>query len=147
MPVSSLQLDGLVPHRPPMRLVDRVVSFDAASRTLVAEAVGRREWGENWAAVEIMAQTAAALAGACDRESGYTGAARPGFLLGTRKLELGFDRFEPGARYEVRAAVAYTDDESASFDCELLRDGVRIASATLNAYRPADVKAFMEERK
>lgn len=147
MPASSWQLDGIVPHRGQMLLLDRVVSCDVGTKTLVAEAVARPEWSENWVAIELMAQTAAALAGVCDREAGYTGEPRPGFLLGARKLELAAPRFETGRSYMVKSVNTYSDDESASFDCEIALDGAVVAKATLNAYRPADMGKFMEEQK
>jgi len=85
----------------------------------------------------------AALAGAADRAEGRDGPARPGFLLGTRKLTLDLPAFTVGARYTVRAHSVFRDTESASFDCAVL-DGARtVATATLNAYRPPDVAAFL----
>jgi predicted hotdog family 3-hydroxylacyl-ACP dehydratase len=143
MPVSSCPLDDLLPHRPPMTLLDEVVSVDLAEGTLVAAFAGRREWSGNWVAIELMAQAAAALAGAADRAEGRDGPPRPGFLLGTRKLTLDLPAFTVGARYTVRAHSVFRDTESASFDCAVL-DGARtVATATLNAYRPPDVAAFL----
>lgn len=143
MPASSCPLDDLIPHRPPMRLLDEVLSVDLASETLVAAFTARRDWCANWVAIELMAQAAAALAGAADRAEGRDGPARPGFLLGTRKLTLDLPAFTVGARYTVRAHSVFRDTESASFDCAVL-DGARtVATATLNAYRPPDVAAFL----
>jgi len=147
MPVSSCPLDDLLPHRPPMTLLDEIVSVDLAEGTLVAAFAGRREWRGNWVAIELMAQAAAALAGAADRAEGYAGPPRPGFLLGTRRLTLDLDAFEPGHRYRVRATRVFSDAESASFDCAVL-DGERtVAAATLNAYRPPDVAAFLAAQR
>ena len=147
MPVSSCRLDDLIPHRPPMRLLDEVLSVDLASETLVAAFTARRDWCANWVAIELMAQAAAALAGAADRAEGRDGPPRPGFLLGTRRLTLDLPAFTVGRRYTVRAQSVFRDAESASFDCAVL-DGARtVASATLNAYRPPDVRAFLAGRR
>jgi len=146
MQVSSYPVDSLVPHRQPMSLLDEIVSFDMAEGTLSAAFSARREWAENWSAIEYMAQAAAALVGAADREGGYDGPPKPGFLLGTRKLELDFPRFEPGRRYVATARSVFVDGAAASFDCEIL-DGERVlARATLNAYRPEDIAAFMSSK-
>ena len=88
MPASSYRVEDVLPHRPPMMLLDEIVSVDEEDRSLVARATIRKEWSENWAAIELMAQAAAALAGVSDRISGSTLPARIGFLLGTRRMKL-----------------------------------------------------------
>ena len=147
MQPSSCRLEELLPHRPPMVLIDEIVGYDLAARQLTAAVTVRDEWRENWVAVEFMAQTAAALAGLFDRESGARGAARPGFLLGTRKLTLPPEDFTVGRRYLVTAENVFHDDESASFACTV-RDGEEVvASAVLNAYRPDDLDAFLRQQR
>lgn len=143
MPASSYRLEDLIPHRPPMVLLDEIVSFDEENRTLVVAATIRKEWGENWSAIELMAQTAAALAGVYDRMTGSSSPARPGLLLGTRRLELKIPSFEVGRRYLVTAKELFSDAESASFECSVRDGDAVVASATLNAYRPSDVYSFM----
>lgn len=149
MPVSSLKVEDLIPHRPPMVLIDAVESVDLQSCTLVASFTAREEWRGNWFALEYMAQTAAALAGVFDKESGEpTG--RPGFLLGTRRLDLGITEFVPGSRYLVKVVREYEDGDSAAFSCEVSQaasgeDGPT-CTATLTAYRPpnmADAKEYV----
>ncbi len=143
MQASSYPVESLVPHRPPMSLLDEIVSCDMKEGTLSAAFSARREWAENWSAIEYMAQAAAALAGAADRAGGYEGPPKPGFLLGTRKMGLDFDRFEPGKRYIARARSVLIDEEAGSFECEIA-DGERVlARATLNAFRPQDISAFV----
>ncbi len=147
MPASSYRLEDLLPHRPPMVLLDEIVSVDEKDRSLVATATIRKEWSENWSAIELMAQAAAALAGIFDRLSGMNGPARPGLLLGTRKLSFSVPSFEVGRTYTVTAKDVFSDAESASFECSV-RDGDAVLSqATLNAYRPADVDAFMASQR
>ena len=147
MPVSSSPLDDVLPHRRPMVLIDEIVSFDPDAGALTAAVTAKREWCENWVAIEFMAQTAAALAGKVDRAEGYEGPARPGFLLGTRRLELDIDRFVVGERYLVKAKCAFSDAETASFDCAIVQGDRTVAKASLNAYRPQDVLNFMEEQR
>ena len=136
MPVSFSNLDDLIPHRDAMVLIDEVVSCDLAASTLTAKVTIKPQWQENWAAIEFMAQTAAALAGAADRAKGWQGPPRPGFLLGTRKLELFIDRFTVGHTYFITACNSFFADGAASFDCKILDGDKLVAKATLNAYRP-----------
>lgn len=143
MPASSYRLEDVLPHRPPMVLLDEIVSVDEEDRSLVARATIRKEWSENWAAIELMAQAAAALAGVSDRISGSTLPARIGFLLGTRRMKLHVPSFEVGKAYEVTAKDVFSDAESASFECTVRDGGTVVAEAVLNAYRPTDAKAFL----
>ena len=147
MQALSCRLEDLLPHRPPMVLIDEIVSFDRGTETLVAAFEARRDWSESFAAIEFMAQTAAALVGIVDREQGLSVAAKPGFLLGSRRMELRFDHFEIGKRYLVRATCLFNDVQTASFECAIEDDGQIIASATISAYRPDDIESFMEEQR
>lgn len=147
MQASCWSVDDLIPHRAPMALIDEVVAFDREACTLTAAFSARREWSESWAAIEYMAQASAALAGAMDMSDGCSDGPRPGFLLGTRKLELSLPRFEPGRRYLVAVTRLFADAESGSFECEI-RDGETVvARATLSAYLPPDASAFLASRR
>ena len=138
----------LLPHRPPRVLIDEIVDFDAESRTIVAAVDVREEWRGNWVAIEYMAQTAAALVGQFDRMGNAAAPARPGFLLGTRRLTLDVAAFETGRRYLVTATNDFADNETASFDCKMAdSEGRVVASAHITAYRPSDLTAFMAEMK
>ena len=149
MPALSWKVEDLVPHRPPMVLIDGIESFDPSAPALVATFTGRAEWRENWSAIEYMAQAAAALAGALDRSAGVGGGSRPGFLLGARRLELGLEEFIPGERYFVKAVREYEEGDSAVCACEVWRQGesdIR-CTATLTAYRMTEGVKVKEEKK
>ncbi|MBR3922473.1 MAG: thioester dehydrase, partial [Kiritimatiellae bacterium] len=66
MPASSWKVEDLIPHRPPMVLIDDIESIDLESSSLVASFTAKEQWCGNWFSIEYMAQTAAALAGAFD---------------------------------------------------------------------------------
>lgn len=141
----SFSLAELLPHRPPMVLIDEVVDVDVERKSLIAAFVAKDEWSGNWVAIEYMAQTAAALAGYFDRLERADRPARPGFLLGTRKLELKLEKFSVGGRYRVRATNEFSDGEAASFACEIEDErGEVVATAMLNAYRPENVADFLK---
>ncbi len=152
--MTEWTLDEIVPHRPPMVLIDAVETFDASGRRLVARVSIDEDKPffsngavPNWVAIEYMAQTAAALAGCWDRTTRPGSPPRPGLLLGTRRLTLGLDAFEAGRTYFVTAVNEFNDDEAASFSCSISDDaGAVVASAVLNAYRPTDFARFLKEQ-
>ena len=150
-------LDELLPHRAPMVFIDGVESFDSAARSLTARisitpdhvlystALGGVP---NWAAIEFMAQAAAALAGCFDKERAPDAAPRPGLLLGTRRLDLRTDCFAAGRTYMVKVVSTFWDDETAAFACMIEDDsGSVVAEAALNAYRPSDFGKFIKEQE
>lgn len=128
-----------------MVLIDEILDFDAESRTLTAAIDVKEEWQGNYVAIEYMAQTAAALAGYYDKLENSARPARPGFLLGTRRLTLELERFEVGKRYLVKAVNEFADSNSAAFTCTIEDlDGAIVATATLNAFRPDDIGTFLK---
>jgi predicted hotdog family 3-hydroxylacyl-ACP dehydratase len=150
--MTPIPLDELLPHRPPMVLIDSVESFDAEAKRLTARVtIGENQLfftGDgvpNWVAIEYMAQTAAALVGCHDRYDGNP--ARPGLLLGTRRLELKLEKFEVGRTYRIIAENVFGDSDAASFACTIEDDdGKTVATASLNAYRPPDMEQFLKEQ-
>ena len=152
-------LEELLPHRPPMMLIDEVEAFDPVAKSLTAKVTVTSEQifhftGEdgaagvpNWVAIEYMAQTCAALAGCWDRHVEPDRPVRPGLLLGTRRLSLGLARFEHGRTYRVTAVNAFWDADAASFECSIRDEsGEEVATAVLNAYRPPDLNEFLKEQ-
>jgi len=149
-------LEELLPHRAPMVFIDRVESFDESARSLTAAFTVTPEHVlyspsdggvPNWAAIEFMAQTAAALVGNLDKLQEPQSPPRPGLLLGTRKLDLRLDSFEAGRTYRVTASYAFCDSDAAAFSCAISDDsGAVVAEATLNAYRPPDFRQFLKEQ-
>lgn len=150
-------LDELLPHRAPMVFIDGVESFDSVARSLTAKisitpdhvlystALGGVP---NWAAIEFMAQAAAALAGCIDKERVPDATPRPGLLLGTRRLDLRTDCFAAGRTYMVKVVSTFWDDETAAFACTIEDDsGSIVAEAALNAYRPSDFGKFIKEQE
>ena len=144
---------SLLPHRPPMVLIDGVETFDSeAKRVVVSLKIDDSnpffsDGGvPSWVAIEYMAQASAALAGLRDRSLAPDCAPRVGMLLGTRRMEVGLSRFVADETYHVAAECVFEDAEAASFQCEIRDAADRVvASATLNAYRPPDMAAFLKE--
>ncbi len=126
-------LDGM-PHRPPMRLIDEVL--EAGGGRLVARArigEGHVLLGERGvsplAAVELFAQAAAAL---MVFRAGPGAPPAPGYLLGTRKLEMHAERFAAGDELLIRVTEVWGTGPLAQYDGELLRDGELVARGSIN---------------
>lgn len=150
-PAADIPLEDLLPHRTPMMLIDSVEEFSPEDRRVVVGVTIRRDSmfaGPDgvpaWVAIEYMAQASAALVGLYDHVCGSV--PRPGLLLGTRRLELSAGSFAIGEKYKVSAVNAFEDAEAAAFECEIRNStGTVMASASLNAYRPQDIAAFLKE--
>jgi len=142
MQASSWKVEDLVPHRPPMLLIDAIEEVDMEAPRLAASFLGREEWRGNWFALEYMAQAAAALSGAMDRAERPSASPRPGLLLGTKRLDLGIAEFVPGRRYVVEAVRECEDGEAAVFSCTVRAAGrdqePGECSAAITAFRPRE---------
>ena len=152
--MMQFSLEDLLPHRPPMVLIDEVESFDFENKRLVARVTITEKQlfytaggVPNWVAIEYMAQAAAALVGYHDKHLAPDLPVRPGLMLGTRKLDLKLARFEAGKTYRIVAENVFNDADAASFACSIEDEaGETVATANLNAYRPPDMEQFMKEQ-
>ena len=148
-----MNLADIVPHRGRMLLLDEVESYDASRGVLKARFAVRADnvffdaslgGLPSWASVALMAQAAAACAGAYDINESPGRPPRPGLLLGSRKVLMPRAVYPLGESFVVSAAEAFHDDESGAFECEI-RDssGELSASCILTAYRPSDFIGFL----
>ena len=148
-----MNLAELVPHRGRMLLLDGVESYDAARGVLRAWFTVREDnvffdghlgGLPSWTAIELMAQAAAACAGAHDLAKSPGVPPKPGLLLGSRKVLMPLAVYPLGARFDVVAEAEFHDEESGAFSCEI-RDarGGLAASCVLTAYRPPDFIGFL----
>ena len=152
--MMQFSLEDLLPHRPPMVLIDEVESFDFEKKRLVARVTITEKQlfytaggVPNWVAIEYMAQAAAALVGYHDKHLAPDLPVRPGLMLGTRKLDLKLARFAAGKTYRIVAENVFNDADAASFACSIEDEaGETVATANLNAYRPPDMEQFLKEQ-
>ena len=130
----------VLPHRPPMLLLSRVVSWDAVSL------VGEVDVGEDgpfaepglgvprWLGLEYMAQAVGALDGIRLREADRQ--VPPGYLLGTRRLDGIGGYFAAGARLRISVQeILQGENGLGVFSCHL-DEGERSLSCQLTVYRP-----------
>lgn len=132
-PVASL-----VPHRPPMVLLDEVRAWDGATarcRLTVRPDAPFAVEGRVPAAValEYMAQCAAVHGGLGARDRGEP--ARGGYLLGARSLSLAVDHFDAGDVLDVEARREDGDGTLEHYEAAVHRAGARVAWASLSVYR------------
>lgn len=128
----------LLPHRPPMILLDGVVAAELEAvtcRVVLTRESMFMEGDRVQAAValEWMAQCAGVYAGLRARGRGEV--PRIGYLLGTRSLELHVDEFRAGDELIVHAKHVFGDEQIGNFDCHVDRRGERVAAATLSVYQ------------
>lgn len=126
----------LVPHEPPMLLVDELLEWspDTALVRATIRAGSPFVTLDRMPAtilLEHMAQAIAVANGMADREAGRV-AAEIGVLLGTRELELFCDELAVGDELELRVVREFADDKLARYACETTRAGELLARATIN---------------
>jgi predicted hotdog family 3-hydroxylacyl-ACP dehydratase len=132
-------IGAVLPHEPPMILLDEVLDYDeaglrAAVTITPSSPFIEPEGVQAYMGLEYMAQACGAHAGALARDAGDQ--VRVGFLLGTRRYRSHVPRFCIGDRLTVSAALIYRDDEMGTFDCRIEANGQCVAEARLNVFQP-----------
>ena len=134
---------ALLPHAPPMLLLDALVEhgadFVTATATIRTDHPffdGETDGVPCHVGIELMAQTCGAFAGL--RALAESRPPALGFLLGTRAYACSVRRFAKGDRLVVRSSVVYLDGEMGVFDCRIAVGTDEVASAQLIVYQPAD---------
>ena len=134
----------LVPHRPPMLLIDRVCAHGddvtvstvaiRAESPFVAAGPDGRLGVPAVVGIEYMAQTVAAYAGLSARKEKR--APRIGFLLGCRELSLDTDAFAVGEVLTIEVRRVFGENDLGSFSCQVTgADGRTLASGSLTVYQ------------
>lgn len=146
MPVAEL-----IPHSPPMVLINRVVDYSAES--LVAEVditEASMFYDESvsgvpaWVGIEYMAQTISALAGIEALENNKE--IKLGFLLGARKYNMPHKVFARGEVFSIHVTQLFRGDMGlASFECQITHKGELWVSSTINVFEPDDLQRIIKE--
>jgi predicted hotdog family 3-hydroxylacyl-ACP dehydratase len=128
----------LVPHRPPMILIDEILDIGETSLSARVALTERSPFVEDGKlpaliTLEYMAQSIAAFAGAARRASGKP--VRLGFLIACREMELEVDSLSVGDELEVTVNQIWADELLGSFDCLVTRGGEKISRASLSVYQ------------
>ena len=140
MNLSDITVSEVLPHDPPMVLLDRILAFEES--TLIAEVTIRADSmfcdGDGvpgWVGLEYMAQAVAAHAGLQARQRGEPPAI--GYLLGTRSYLCEAETFPVGEKLTVHVESLFVEMALGAFACRVESDRP-LATATVNVYQPED---------
>jgi predicted hotdog family 3-hydroxylacyl-ACP dehydratase len=128
---------ALLPHEPPMILIDEVVGYDddalvAAVTITEASPFLTRDGVPGHVGIEYMAQACGAYAGVHARDSGDP--VRIGLLLGTRDYRVLAPWFRRGERLLIAVTMVFRDEPVAAFACSITIDDKIVADAQLKVY-------------
>jgi predicted hotdog family 3-hydroxylacyl-ACP dehydratase len=128
----------VIPHSPPMILLDRIVAYSHEGVTCAVEIHAGSPFIEHGnvpavVGLEYMAQSVAVYAGMTARLEGR--AKRIGLLLGCRDLRLTTDAFSVGQTLKVDAIRTFGESDLGSFNCKVTRAGELLLTGTLNVYQ------------
>ena len=133
----------LLPHDPPMVLIDEVVAWSEDCLEAAVQ-IGEDspfasglEGVPSWAGIEYMAQSIAALAGVRAKMAGNP--IRVGYLVGTRKFTSDVPSFTTGSMLSIHIEEVFEDNNMGVYDCSITdQTGNGLASARLNVYLPPE---------
>jgi predicted hotdog family 3-hydroxylacyl-ACP dehydratase len=144
IPVSEFVL-----HRPPMFLLDRLVSLDLESA--ICEWCVRQDnefmvpdlGVPAYIGIEYMAQCMAVHSGACARL--LDSLPPQGFLLGTRQYNCDVPYFILGSSYQVSCRMLVSNlDGLCSFECQIFSNNQVIAQARISVLQKTPGEAINE---
>lgn len=147
-------IEEVIKHRKPMRLVDELISFDEDSACVSVTISNESEFYQaqqqgvpSYIGIEYMAQCIAAKAGANELASG--GKLKLGFLLGTRKYQPNVAYFPCGKTLQVTATRLMEDTAGLSvFECVIVssqQPEIILAQAKINVFQPENASAYLQE--
>lgn len=145
----EIPVADLLPHQPPMVLVDKVICYRENfihTRLSIHKDVPffAQQGVPAYIAIEYMAQTVGVWNGLMRRQQDQEAAI--GFLLGTRKLTLEVPTFLEGATLDIYGCPKYSDGEIACFECWVEIDNQRVAHAILNVFQPQNGSDFLAQQ-
>jgi predicted hotdog family 3-hydroxylacyl-ACP dehydratase len=143
-------IEQLLPHRPPMILLDRLVQTHGAT-TLCEVTIGPHSMFLQAAGVpafvgiEYMAQAVAAHGGYRSYLEGEPIVV--GLLLGTRRLDTTCQFFELGQTLHIEVSHIWGKHELMRFRCAITNavSATRLQQAELNVFKPKALQSYLEE--
>ncbi len=134
-----IDIEELVPHRPPMRLVDELC--EVKGDTAVTRSVVTENWPmcENGRVdvilmIEIIAQSVSAMTGWQQLDEDEHGGR--GLLVGIKKAEFFAEYVDVSACLNTRVELCIKTGNYRVFEGEVKEGSRVVARATLQAYRP-----------
>ena len=141
-------LTKILPHKPPMILLDDILDINLDEHTLTSEFsvypekifYEKGKGINSLCGIEFMAQTIACYS--YFKSGGEE--PNPGLLLGTRLYNNQIEYFQDGKKYQVKVHEVFTDNEIVAFDCLIYDNNNEIASATVNAYQGGNIEELLK---
>jgi predicted hotdog family 3-hydroxylacyl-ACP dehydratase len=142
IPAPLPDVRDLVPHQPPMLLLDalRSCAEDSVTCTVTIRPDSMFAEGHDGerrvpavVGLEYMAQSVAVYAGLTARRAGRP--PRIGFLIGCRELRLEVEGFSVGDTLDVEVRRLWGESDLGSFACAVRRAGEILVSGTLSVYQ------------
>lgn len=132
---------SLLPHEPPMILIDEIVGYDdnsliAAVTITEASLFLTPDGVPGHVGIEYLAQACGAYAGVHALDSGNP--VRIGLLLGTRDYRVLVPWFRRGDQLRISVAMVFRDEPLAAFACSITIGGKIVADAQLKVYQSND---------
>lgn len=146
--MKNYDLTKILPHKPPMILIDDVLEYSLEEKTLTVVVnindkkilYDKSHNGINaLAGIEFMAQTIGCYAYFKNGEK----PPKIGFLLGSKLYNNAIEYFQNGKTYIIKVHEIFTDNQIVAFDCIIYDNEEEIASATINVYQSDDVKELI----
>ena len=142
-------LEKILPHNHPMILIDDIIEYSLALKTLTATVTIREDkmfydrtidGMTSLAGIEFMSQTIGCYAY-------FKNECRPpkiGFLLGARLYNNALSVFKKDKTFTIKVREAFTDNQISAFDCIIYNEtDEEVASATVNVYQSVNTKEFL----
>ncbi|WP_404851480.1 3-hydroxylacyl-ACP dehydratase [Colwellia sp. RSH04] len=147
-------IEEVIKHRKPMRLVDELISFDEENACVSVTIDENSEFYQverqgvpSYIGIEYMAQAIAAQAGANELANGKN--IRLGFLLGTRKYKPSINYFDLDTTLHITVKRLLIDAAGLSvFDCSIVdkaQPEIMLAKAKVNVYQPEDSTEYVSK--
>lgn len=134
------KISDLLPHAPPMILIDDVVSLKTDGCTVAVDVCADSRFFEpgkgvpGYVGVEYMAQACGVYAGYLAKKDEQP--VRVGYLLGTRNFACETAYFSPGARLQIEVTECLRDENMGVFRCSISDAQNVLATAQLSVYQP-----------
>ncbi len=146
---SYPSVELLIPHQPPMRLVERIVGEIEDGLVVIARVDATAWYADKegfmpaWIGIELMAQSISAWAGLQASRSGLP--PLKGFLIGTREYKSYSPRFNAGEELFIEVRKIFSESQGlAAFDCLIRNSSMTLAEATLKVYNTESYESVLE---
>ncbi len=145
--LTDYSVGDLIPHSPPMVLLDSISSYSEESLTAVISINEDSKFYDprlkgvpSWVGIEYMAQAIATFSGIHSKIANK--GIKLGFLLGSRKYQIINKVFANHHTYEIFVEKLYQDGSGlASFDCKILeqrqnQENLLCVESKVNVFEP-----------